>query len=123
MATSSSAASSSSVTNPPKGWIATFDAHEMDYYWNSSNAPGSVIAAQYNLKDPTPEMCTDPSSPTPRYIFSSADKLYLWNLMDGRLWGIKTKGSAQVIADQIGSRGIESLELETPQQAMSWADI
>lgn len=55
-----------------------------------------------------------PESPTPLYMFSSGGQRYLWNMMDGAVWKVKTEGSAQAIADQIGTKGIGSLEIERP---------
>lgn len=114
MASSTSAASSSATLNPPRGWSVDPDDLDVDQYWKDTNAPGKVVLAQYHLQEPTVEMCTVPESPTPLYMFSSGGQRYLWNMMDGAVWKVKTEGSAQAIADQIGTKGIGSLEIERP---------
>jgi hypothetical protein len=82
---------------------------EYDYIWANNDSDVQKMAKDYSLKPPQPIMYNTRKSGNCMTMFQSGSKYYLWNPIEGDIWGIVTSMDLVDIVTQRAKRGLKSL--------------
>ncbi|KAI0890540.1 uncharacterized protein GGS22DRAFT_151185 [Annulohypoxylon maeteangense] len=76
---------SSQRANPPDGWSVADEDMQISLYWGDVGE-GKLAANTVGLNAPQPVMIKSRDTGGDAYVFTSGDKVYLWNMTMGNVW-------------------------------------